>query len=63
MNHKRKLTPGDLVEVVCLVLVGAGAWVAWGFGLALVIVGSIGLAVALLARRAPRPQPKREGTA
>lgn len=57
-----KLTPGDLVEIGCLAAICVGAWIAWGLGESLVIVGGIGLAVALLARWAPRRRPKREGT-
>lgn len=62
MKHEQKPTATDLVEVACLALIGAGAWGAWSFWMALVIVGGIGLSVALFSRLAPRRRPNREGT-
>lgn len=45
-----KIEPLDWVELLCLGAIGAGAWVAWGLGEGLMIVGGIGLLVALCAR-------------
>lgn len=45
-----KPTVQDWVEVFCLGAIGGGAWLAWGFGIGLVIVGAIGLLVSLRAR-------------
>lgn len=60
MSREQKLTAGDLVEAGSLIAICAGAWIAWGLGVSLVIVGSIALLVALLSRWISRRRPGRE---
>lgn len=57
-----KVTPADWVELVCIAAIGGGTWLLWGFGAALLLVGGIGLSVALIARRMPNRGAQKERT-